>query len=187
RAQRYPGADVVCRNQLLADRLHLRLRASFSGPLGRGRRVDRFLDRCRDVRAAARLPISRADIIGGQTRWGEGPLDSYSCLRLSTVLRCLSSPSDLDPATTARYRKPWLSGSGLPGWARAARVLRTAPPAPSTCPMRCRARSSRSSPGPPTPTAAISPRSRSQARSASRRCADISAFVAAAGLRPSTA
>src|SRR5262249_34380555 len=115
---------------------------------------------------------------------GRSPASSLRSFQAARVIASSSSPripaDVLDLFAIAGYRKPWLSGSGLPGWARAAKVLRTAPPAPSTCPTRCRARSSRSSPGPPMPTGAISPRSRSQARSASRHSASISGFAAAA-------
>src|SRR5215467_799001 len=62
---------------------------------------------------------------------GRSPASSLRSFQAARAIASSSSPripaDVLDLFAIAGYRKPWLSGSGLPGWARAAKVLRTAP------------------------------------------------------------
>src|SRR5215472_6591251 len=93
RAQRHPCAHVVCRGELLADRVYLRLRTGFPGPAGGGRNLDRILHRNRDVRCAAHLPVSRADLAAGRTSKGEGRIgggSSVLCRLIWTHRRSLA-------------------------------------------------------------------------------------------------
>src|SRR5262245_47366985 len=44
----------------------------FPGPAGSSRNLDRLLHRNRDIRCAAHLPVSRADVAAGRRRKDEG-------------------------------------------------------------------------------------------------------------------
>jgi MATE family multidrug resistance protein len=57
---------------------HLRLRTGFPGPPGGNWNLDWILHLSRNVRRAARLPVSPADVMGGRTRKDEGRIGSGS-------------------------------------------------------------------------------------------------------------